>query len=563
MQTMMIFLGAITLYIFCARQLGVQQEHEYTVIRWYDNELAEMMEVKNTEEEMPIGNKTTKYESEGYVFQCNDNINDPSHKDLWERQFKFQSDEKKQKSSVKEYDSTILINPAIDNTFDEKPEIREAAKNDFLKSLLDQPVFISEPLDLSLSLRENHIDENAINTREIYLKNITNTIDSYIYRIRNDRKLFFTNIKGKLNLEDNLKILRGQAQNVFTAVLNNDFRSQSYNSSRISSEEILIRELNYIKEGDNIKDLKKIIECSEKIQVYEMQYKKTSTERQLQENLFRFKFKNIKEEIKKYKSHLIFYEFMIFFHLFEDNITDHIEEEYFLYILFLFEVLLIKVDNLKTKIKKFRDLSNDNLLEAYKNLSYEYKIGLEILPLKIILIQICFGFKNGIAMSKRFITVYLLEFTYLFMAGRKVILGLDDEFYRIIILPLYHYIYDDSLSLCGELYARIGNVLTILSKKEYNKSYDIYTSFSKIMDHISKKNLLKKFEISLKNLYSEFTISDIDYPECLRDVRDFLQRIASSILNFESLDHQEISSNINSCISYIYLLGLNIYKNCR
>ncbi|TBU09047.1 hypothetical protein CWI39_0110p0010, partial [Hamiltosporidium magnivora] len=152
MQTMMIFLGAITLYIFCARQLGVQQEHEYTVIRWYDNELAEMMEVKNTEEEMPIGNKTTKYESEGYVFQCNDNINDPSHKDLWERQFKFQSDEKKQKSSVKEYDSTILINPAINNTFDEKPEIREAAKNDFLKSLLDQPVFISKPLDLSLSL---------------------------------------------------------------------------------------------------------------------------------------------------------------------------------------------------------------------------------------------------------------------------------------------------------------------------------------------------------------------------------------------------------------------------
>ncbi|TBU12347.1 hypothetical protein CWI38_0794p0010 [Hamiltosporidium tvaerminnensis] len=213
---------------------------------------------------------------------------------------------------------------------------------------------------------------------------------------------------------------------------------------------------------------------------------------------------------------------MIFFHLFEDNITDHIEEEYFLYVLFLFEVLLIKVDNLKTKIKKFRDLSNDNLLEA-----------LEILPLKIILIQICLGFKNGIAMSKRFITVYLLEFTYLFMAGRKVILGFDDEFYRIIILPLYHYIYDDSLSLCGELYSRIGNVLALLSKKD------------------------------LKNLYSEFTISDIDYPECLRDIRDFLQRIASSILNFESLDHQEISSNINSCIFYIYLLGLNIYKNCR
>ncbi|TBU12348.1 hypothetical protein CWI38_0794p0020 [Hamiltosporidium tvaerminnensis] len=223
------------------------------------------MEVKNTEEEMPIGNKTTKYESEGYVFQCNDNINDPSHKDLWERQFTFQSDEKKQKSSVKEYDSTILINPAINNTFDEKPEIREAAKNDFLKSLLDQPVFISKPLDLSLSLRENHIDENAINTHEIYLKNITDTIDSYIYRIRNDRKSFFTNIKGKLNLEDNLKILRGQAQNVFTAVSDNDFRSQSYNSLRISSEEILIRELNYIKEDDNIKDLRKIIECSEKI----------------------------------------------------------------------------------------------------------------------------------------------------------------------------------------------------------------------------------------------------------------------------------------------------------
>ncbi|KAK1349764.1 hypothetical protein LUQ84_001412 [Hamiltosporidium tvaerminnensis] len=262
--------------------------------------------------------------------------------------------------------------------------------------------------------------------------------------------------------------------------------------------------------------------------------------------------RNVKEELQKYRNIPSFYEFMLFKYRYADNIIDHIEEGCFLMVHFLLEILFTKLENIFKKIEIYKKLTENDLSNAYKNLSYKNKIDLEIQPLKIILMHIYLGLKNGLCLFKKYIIVYLLEFTHLFMTEKILNLCINDDFGRNIF-SLYHYIYDDSMSLQADLFLRIGNALAFLSLHNYHTSQDINLSFSKIMNHISQKSYIITLQAILRDIFPNCIHFSAFYPELFTNVGNFIENITLTE-KWEDLDSRIKILFFKFCIKYAYML---------
>ncbi|KAK1349469.1 hypothetical protein LUQ84_001633 [Hamiltosporidium tvaerminnensis] len=269
---------------------------------------------------------------------------------------------------------------------------------------------------------------------------------------------------------------------------------------------------------------------------------------------------NVKEELQKYRKILSFYEFMLFKYRYADNIIDHIEEGCFLMVHFLLEILFTKLENIFKKIEIYKKLTENDLSKAYKNLSYKNKIDLEIQPLKIILMHIYLGLKNGFCLFKKHIIVYLLEFTHLFMTGKILDLFINDDFGCIIFL-LYHYIYDDSMSLQADLYLRIGNALAFLSLHNYHTSQDINLSFSKIMNHISQESYIITLHAILRHIFPKCIHFSAFYPELFTNVGNFIENISTLTEQWDFLDSRIKILSFKFCIKYAYMLRHLLYSD--
>ncbi|TBU02391.1 hypothetical protein CWI36_1124p0010 [Hamiltosporidium magnivora] len=307
-----------------------------------------------------------------------------------------------------------------------------------------------------------------------------------------------------------------------------DLSSSFFKSSHFEVIESVKKELVNVKKVDNIYDLENIIAYSEKIYIFGIKSKKTFTKLQLQEMLTSLEIRNVKEELQKYRNIPSFYEFMLFKHRYADNIIDHIEEGCFLM------------------------LTENDLSKAYKNLSYKNKIDLEIQPLKIILMHIYLGLKNGLCLFKKYIIVYLLEFTHLFITEKILNLCINDDFGRNIF-SLYHYIYDDSMSLQADLFLRIGNALAFLSLHNYHTSQDINLSFSKIMNHISQKSYIITLQAILRDIFPNCIHFSAFYPELFTNVGNFIENITLTE-KWEDLDSRIKILFFKFCIKYAYML---------
>ncbi|TBU11380.1 hypothetical protein CWI38_1238p0010 [Hamiltosporidium tvaerminnensis] len=359
MKKLIIFLEMIISTVFCTLESTVEDDIQHA-----QNQSGRCnFEVKRESQDMKVKIRDQHASNSGHGPKKAQYFGDQNGCDLFTSELstsQFEPSPRKQKRRLTNEKNSprLLENPQRNITIKMKLENEEAVKNDFLKQMLDSKILKikSEDMNLPENRSYNLTVGYPIATETWYFDNIANIIDRYINRIFNDLNLSFANLKGKYNskgnLQRNLKVLQLSIRrmNIVKNTNEEDYSSSFLKSSHDEVIENVKKELVNIKKVDNIYDLEDIMAYSDKIRIFGIKSKKTFTKLQLQEILTSLEIRNVKEELQKYRNIPSFYEFMLFKYRYADNIIDHIEEECFLMVHFLLEILFTKLENIFKKI---------------------------------------------------------------------------------------------------------------------------------------------------------------------------------------------------------------------